>query len=107
MPPSRMAEYFKDRRWRIVTEATGAAFIPATEGPLETEEGPVIPVHFDRGRIRIDAPGAFRSPLSGNPGRSGFLLQEVDADGNDIPGSQYPFGEPAVKAAREDFHAIM
>lgn len=106
MPPSRMAEYFKDRRWRIRTEANGPASVE--QEPVDGEDDlPPIAVKFRHGWFTVEAPGAFRSPLSGNPGRKGVLLQEVDADGNDIPGSLYPFGVPVLKAAREEFHAIV
>jgi hypothetical protein len=105
MPPSRMAEWFEGRRWRVV-KISGLATIPqkAVEGE---EDAADILVRFKGGKFTVNPPGAFKSPLSGNPGLHGVLLQEVDAEGNDIPGAQYPFGEAAVKDARRDFHAIL
>lgn len=104
MPPSKMAEWFENRRWRVV-DANGTAFIPNQQA--EAEEEPLIRATFRHGRFTVDSPGAFSSPLSGNPGRHGILLQEVDADGVDIPGSRYPFGVPVVKDARTKFRAIV
>jgi len=107
MPPSKMAGWFRDRRWRVVTEAHGTGFVPLPNAPEDDLEGGYIPVVFDHGKFTVGTGGAFRSPLSGNPGLKGILLQEVDADGNDIEGSREPFGEPAVRAAREEFNAIV
>lgn len=107
MPPSKMATWFEDRRWRVVTEADGQGFVPYSD---EAGSDGYIPVTFRQGAFVIgvhEPPGAFKSPLSGNPGVRGILLQEVDAEGNDIEGSRHPFGEPAVKEAREKFGAIV
>lgn len=101
MPPSKMAEWFKDRRWRVV-DVSGLGNVPRGDG-----EGADILVRFDHGTFTVEPPGVFRSPLSGNPGRKGVLLQEVDAEGADIPGAQLPFGEPIVVKARREFGAIV
>ncbi len=110
MPPSKMDEWFQTRWWRVV-DANGTAHLPATlltEGGTEAgEDEPMLAVEFTHGHFTVEPPGAFRSPLSGNPGRKGVLLQEVDAEGKDIPGSRYPFGEPAVEKARGHYGAIV
>lgn len=98
---SNKDEWFSGRRWRVVTEADGDGFVSLENG------GGHVPVRFDKGRFAVEPPGAFRSPLSGNPGRRGVLLQEVDAGGRDIPGSRFAFGEAAVSQARKDYHAIL
>jgi len=102
-----MATWFEGRRWRVVTEADGQGFVPYGD---EAGSDGYIPVTFKQGAFIIgshEPPGAFKSPLSGNPGIRGILLQEVDAEGNDIPDARFPFGEPAVKEAREKFNAIV
>lgn len=101
MPPSKMDEWFKDRRWRVLTEATGQGFVPPGE------VGEHLSVTMEQGHFVVESPGAFKSPLSGNPGRRGIVLQEIDAEDKDIDGSRYPFGEPAVKAARETYGAVI
>jgi hypothetical protein len=89
-------ELFASRKWRVATEWTG--YVAPDEGARIT---------FDRGAFTIDPPGGFRSPLSTNLGRVGILLQEVAPDGSDVPDSLIPFGLPAVKTAREKFHALV
>jgi hypothetical protein len=99
VPPSKMDEWFQARWWRVV-DANGTAH-------LLQEDGDLVKAEFIHGHFTIESPGAFKSPLSGNPGRKGVLLQEVDAEGKDIPGSRYPFGEPAVEKARGHYGAIV
>jgi hypothetical protein len=93
---SKWDELFGTRRWRVAAEWSG--YVEPDEGGRVT---------FDHGEFTIDAPGAFRSPLSTNLGRVGVLLQEVAPDGSDVPDSLIPFGQPAVKRAREEFHALV
>lgn len=90
----RWAEYFAARKWRVAEEVSGNTRVNG------------VKVYFAKGRFTVEAPGAFRSPVSGNPGRIGVLLQEVGEDGADIADSLVPFGKPAVERARKEFNAI-
>lgn len=90
----KWAEYFGTRKWRVATEVTGSAEVDGIE------------VRYDRGQCTVEPPGAFRSPVSGNPGRAGVLLQEVGPAG-DIEGSLELFGKSAVDRARKEFRAIV
>lgn len=82
-------EYFGTRRWRVATEVTGA------------EEAGGGVVAFTRGRFGIEG-GAFHSPLSSARGSKGVLLQEVDADGNDITGSRIAVGVVVYRKAKRE-----
>lgn len=90
MADSVWQQWFGTRRWRVAAEVTG------THGL----------VTFDAGAFVIELPGYYESPLSRNRGLRGVLLQEVTADGEDIPGSAYPFGDKAVARARTEFGAL-
>lgn len=95
---SSLADWFATRRWRVYAEADG-------DGTIAAANGDDIAVHFKKGRFWVESPGAFTSPL-GNAGRNGVILQEVDAAGNDIPGSQAAFGSSVVARAREEYGAV-
>lgn len=92
----RWDEFFGDRKWRVLEEATGVV----------TQDG--AQVRFSRGRFEVLAAGhAYASPLSTNMALRGVVLQETDATGeHDIAGSRIAVGAPAVKTARRDYGAV-
>jgi hypothetical protein len=99
----KLDEWFGARKWRVQTEADG--YVPDARFAGQEPGEPVV-VTFRQGKFEVHPPGSFTSPV-GSRGRSGVLLQEVDADGKDIEGSLQPWGHAAVKKAREEFHAIV
>jgi hypothetical protein len=89
------------RKWRVAEELSGDELAPA--GPGEPE----VLVRFDRGWFSMEAPGAYRSPLSTNLGRRGVVLVETDDSGSsDFPRSRIAIGVHALRRARRDFAAI-
>lgn len=87
-------EYFGGgRHWRLATEYTGTS-----PGGVE----------FRKGRFELPVGKVYESPLSANRGRRGVLLQEVNAQGKDIPGEGHleVFGDGAYKRARDEFKVI-
>jgi hypothetical protein len=91
-------DLFKGRKWRVAEELTGKAADPAQPG---------VVVSFDRGWFSMDAPGAYRSPLSTNLGRRGVILAETDPDGAvDLPGPRIAVGVHALKKARLEYNAV-
>jgi hypothetical protein len=83
------------RKWRVTEEVSGEV----------TQHG--FTVRFDRGRFELPAGAAFRSLLSTNLGRRGFLLTETDDQGaTDLPGPRIAVGEAAATRAREQYGAI-
>lgn len=83
------------RKWRVAEEVSG-----------EVQEGGFT-VKFARGRFELPPGSAFRSLLSTNLGRRGFLLVETNVDGSqDVPGSQIAVGEHSVTRARQEFSAV-
>jgi hypothetical protein len=90
----RWEEYFSARHWRVAAEYTGTS-----PGGVE----------FRKGKFELPLGQVYDSPLSANRGRRGVLLQEVNADGNDIPGLGHleVFGDGAYKRARSEFKAIL
>lgn len=92
-------DWFGTRKWRVLTEADGIGSV------VDKKTGDPISVRFREGRFAVDDPGSFVSPF-GSRGRKGVLLQEVGADGTDVRGSMFAFGESVVKRAREQFHAV-
>jgi hypothetical protein len=83
------------RKWRVAEEVTGDV----------TEAG--YTVRFTRGQFEMPAGSAFRSLLSTNLGRRGFILAETNADGSqDIPGSRIAVGAHSVTRARQEFSAV-
>jgi hypothetical protein len=84
------------RKWRIAEELSG-------DVPVE----PGVTVRFDRGWFSMEAPGAYRSPLSTNLGRRGVVLVRTSDDGSvDSPGSRIAIGVHALKRARLQFNAV-
>lgn len=94
-----MDDWFKDRRWRVLTEADGEGSV------TDVKTGQTVPVMFRKGRFRVEPPFAFASPL-GNTGRNGVMLVEIDSQDHDLP-VMHPFGESVVKKAREVYHAVV
>jgi hypothetical protein len=90
---------FRDRKWRISEEVTGETRRPGRKGEIVTT--------FTRGRFEI-VNGAFRSPLSTNLGRRGWLLTETNADGSrDLePRTRVAIGLDALDKARKDYEAV-
>ena len=89
------------RKWRVAEELTGD--IAAAAGPGEPE----VLVRFDRGWFSMQAPGAYRSPLSTNLGRRGVVLVETDDSGSvDCPGTRIAIGVHALRRARREHAAI-
>jgi hypothetical protein len=89
------------RKWRVAEELSGDELAPA--GPGEPE----VLVRFDRGWFSMEAPGAYRSPLSTNLGRRGVVLIRTDSSGSvDSPGSRIAIGVHALRRARQEFNAI-
>jgi len=89
------------QKWRVAEELTGDMLAPA--GPGE----PDVLVRFDRGWFSMQAPGAYRSPLSTNLGRRGVVLVRTDASGSvDCPGTRIAIGVHALRRARRDYSAI-
>lgn len=82
-------EYFGNRTWRVITEATG------------TDEKNGVVTTFTKGKFSIDG-GVFHSPLSSARGTKGAFLQEVDAEGCDIPGSRIAVGVVVLRKARKE-----
>jgi hypothetical protein len=83
------------RKWRVAEEVTGEV----------TERG--YTVRFTRGQFETPPGSAFRSLLSTNLGRRGYILTETNADGSqDIPGSRIAVGEHSVTRARQEFSAV-
>lgn len=90
----RFAEWFEGRRWRVRTEEQGERFL---EGHRTV---------YDHGEFWIDTPGVFQTPV-GHTGSHGFILQEVDAAGNDIEGSMVAWGIQSIRQAATQFGAIV
>lgn len=92
----RWDEFFGDRKWRVLEEATGVV----TQGGAQ--------VRFSRGRFEVLTGGhAYASPLSTNMALRGVVLQETDDTGeHDIAGSRIAIGAPAVKVARAQWKAV-
>jgi len=92
----RWQELFEHRKWRVLEEASGTVVQDGAQ------------VAFRRGKFEVVTGGhAYASPLSTNLALRGVVLQETDADGaHDIAGSRIAVGQPAVKAAREQYQAV-
>jgi hypothetical protein len=94
---AELASWFRDRRWRVMTEVSGTATLPESE----------CTITYDHGEFWIGNPYLFRTPL-GHNGRHGFLLRELDpqtgADTSQI--SMASFGHDVLVKAQERFGAI-
>jgi hypothetical protein len=84
----RLAAWFKDRRWRVMTELSGGVTMQGAK------------VTYARGAFEIAQPGVFVTPL-GNRGRHGYVIIETGEDGADVPGSARVFGEAALRRAQQ------
>jgi len=82
----RLAPWFEQRRWRVMTEKTGEVTLVG------------VKIGFRGGEFQIDQPGVFITPM-GHRGRRGFLVIETDESGKDIPGSEQAFGEATLRRA--------
>lgn len=99
----KFREWFEGRRWRIADEMSG-------ERPV-TIQGMTTTMTFSAGQFTVPAPGKFHTPL-GHAGRTGFLIIEIDAQGQDITGDDgYPvtatFGATALAKAQEVYGQIV
>jgi hypothetical protein len=88
----RLESWFKDRRWRVMDEVTGAVNIAGVE------------YAYDHGSFEISPPGAYVTPL-GHRGRKGILIIETE-DGRDIAGTEAAFGETTLRRASAAFGTI-
>lgn len=89
------ASWFSGRRWRVATEATCVRDTP--DGDRVT---------YEQGEFWVSEPAVYQTPL-GRRGRHGFILQEVDEAGSDIPGSRAAFGATALRRAFDLFGSII
>lgn len=89
-------QLFGARKWRRAEELTGRV----------RHDGAVV--EFTRGEFAVLTPGfAFRPPTSTNPGRTGVILVETDAEGTcDLPGSRIAVGKAAARRAAEQYGAV-
>lgn len=79
------------RRWRICTELNG---------PAELKSG--ASATFRNGHFTLDPPWSYLTPI-GHRGASGVVLQEVDSDGSDVPGSRSAFGLQQLKRVSRQY----
>lgn len=86
----KLDEWFKGRQWRICTELSG----PVEGGVCKD------------GQIILAAPAEFQTPL-GNRGRRGYIVQEVDAAGNDLSTRPQIFGIQVLRETQELYGAIV
>lgn len=87
--------WFKGRHWRVCSEISGE----------RTGEGGAK-ITYDRGWFTIAPPHTFKTPL-GHRGRAGILIQEVDAEGHDLPGTTpASFGEQVLKRAAKVYGSV-
>ena len=90
----KFEQWFKDRHWRVCTEMTGN----------RVKDGYIV-IYY-KGFFQVTPPGTFQTPL-GHRGRSGYLIQETDAGGTDLPGTEpVPFGRAALLHAIEEFGLV-
>lgn len=82
----KMTDWFGGRRWRLATETS-----------LENED-----VLIRDGEFWMKPGRVFRTPF-GHKGRHGYVLQEIDQNGADIPGSRVTFGWITLQNASEMF----
>jgi hypothetical protein len=87
---SNWEEFFGSRKWRLAEEVSGTVI--ARKG---------ISVVYAGGEFEITGGGKFHSPLSTARGSKGFLLQELDGQGQDIGGSRIAVGEVVYRRARQ------
>ncbi len=90
---TRLASWFGQRHWRVLTERTGVITIGG------------VRIAYSKGVFDISPPGVFTTPF-GTRGRHGFVVIEVDDDGKDIPGSGSAFGEAVLRRANAAYNTI-
>lgn len=91
----RQQAWFGDgRHWRVCGEITGNRI----------KDG--FKVFYFRGFFQVAPPGVFQTPF-GYKGRSGYLIQETDAEGKDLPGTApQTFGRMALARANNIHHSV-
>ncbi len=90
----KFAGWFRGRYWRVCHEITG------------NREKDGFVVSYFRGHFQVKAPAVFQTPL-GHKGRSGYLIQEINSAGSDLPGTQpHPFGRKALEHAISLYHSV-
>lgn len=89
----RLAPWFENRRWRVMTETSGNVTLGG------------VNIGYAVGEFHIDQPGVFVTPM-GHRGRHGFLVIETDDAGRDIPGSEQAFGEATLRRASAAFGTV-
>lgn len=90
---AKFTEWFQDRRWRVMDEASGSRMVSN------------VPVVYDQGKFTIPPGAKFRTPL-GHAGRTGFLVMELDAMGQDT-GNIATFGLAALRQAQDAYGLIV
>jgi hypothetical protein len=89
----RLAPWFKDRSWRVMSELNGGVSMQGAH------------VTYDKGAFEIAPPGVYVTPL-GSRGRRGYVIIEIGADSQDIPGSARVFGGAALRRANAAYGTI-
>jgi hypothetical protein len=98
----KFAEWFQDRRWRVMDEVTGER--DTTVVVPDGSEVAII-VKYSAGHFTIPAPAKFYTPL-GRPGRVGIMVAEIDAMGQDT-GVTASFGATSLAKAQEAYGLIV
>jgi hypothetical protein len=100
----KLAEWFENRHWRVLTEIDGIRAWPVGAKADDPES---ILVRFRKGSFVVDKPGYYASPL-GHPGRNGVLIRETDAEGADLPGKvTTQFGLGTLRSAVAKYGAVI
>lgn len=87
----QITDWFEGRHWRVCREITGNRELAGHR------------VGFFRGYFTITPPAVFQTP-QGRRGRAGYLMQETDMFGRDLPGTDpLPFGRQALETANRRF----
>lgn len=90
---SKFESWFKDRSWRVVTEAAG-----------EHELADGVVITYVAGEFTINQRGKYKTPL-GQVGRLGVLVAELDPDGQDT-GEMAAFSMATLHRAQERYGMI-
>lgn len=98
----RFRASFENRAWRVVTEMTGRRDEPNFDRAVIYDKGELWVVAT--GSRELDGLDKFTTPL-GDQGFHGFLVQETDFEGNDLP-HRAVFGHTALTTAAERFGHI-
>jgi hypothetical protein len=87
-------EWFQGRHWRVCAEISGRRELGGHR------------IDYHQGFFQVTGPAVFQTPF-GHKGRSGYLIQETDAAGTDLPGTvPQAFGRGALRGAIERFGAV-